>query len=445
MQKAKYRKSRMLRMVGMSVLPMLLLAASGARAQVSLYSATDLALRHSPAVRMSIANVHQAKAALGEARDAYVPSFVLGSNIGYSYGFPLGEPSIYNVSAHSLVLSFAQPDYIRSAKKAVRSAELALKDTREKVLASTSEDYIELTTDLKEIKALKQQKSYAEKLASIEKQRVQAGVDPRSAMLKAQLTAAQIDLKRVHIQQDAALMRSRLAQLTGVKPGVFQPVASSIPGMPPLSSMATTDIQAVNNNPIVAAAKANAQSKYFLSLGDKRKLHRPLLSFGMQYQRFAKFNNYSEYFQHFQHNNYAAGIQITIPLFNARGRAKARESAAEAVHAQAQARQTRNKVNENVLKLRQSLSELHAQQRVAQLQSELARSQLATVEQEMQSGSGQANAAPVTPQQAEKAHIEERERYIDMLKANLSVSKAELNLMRLTGRMESWIHSAPQK
>lgn len=445
MQKAKRRYIHSFRMAGIVALPGLFLAASSARAQMSLSKAADLALRNSPAIRMSVADVQRAKGALGETRDAYIPTFILGSNIGYSYGFPLGEPSIYNVSGHSLVFSFSQRDYIRSASKAVSSAELALKDTRNKVLEETAEDYIELDTDIKETKALEEQKSDADALSTIEQQRVQAGIDPRRSLLQAELTAAQLDLKRVHVQQDAALMRSRLAHLTGRKPSDFQPDASSIPPMPAPPALGADNSRIAHRNPTVAAAKANAQSKFYLSMGDKRQLHRPMFSFGMQYSRFAEFNNYNQYYQHFQHNNFDAGLQITIPLFDATGRAKAEESAAQAVHAQAEAHEALNKVDENILKLGQSLTELRAQQRVAQIQSELAKSQLATVEQELQSGSGQPSANPVTPQQAEQAHIQERERYIDMLDANLSVSRAELNLLRLNGGIESWLHSASHK
>lgn len=447
MQKAKSRKINSLRMTGLAALPALLLAAPGAYAQVSLTTAAALALKNSPAVRMGVADVQHAKGALGEAKDAYIPNVALGSTLGYSYGFPLGEPSIYKVSAQSLVLSFSQRDYIRSAHKAVSSAQLALEDTRNTVLEDTAEDYIELDTDLKEIKALDEQKSYADALASIEQQRVQAGVDPRSSMLQAQLTSAQIDLKRIHTQQDAVLMRSRLAHLTGLTQSDFQNTnaGTDIPPLPLLLSTAAADRRIANQNPTVVAAQDNAKSKFYLSLGDKRQVHLPRFGFGMQYSLFSTFNNYSEYYQHFQQNNFAFGVQITLPIFNASGHAQAEQSAAVAVHAQAQAQQALNKVDENILKLRQSLTELRAQQRIATLQSEIAQSQLATVEQEQQSGSGQPNASPATPQQAEQAHIQERERYIDMLDANLNVSRAELNLLRLTGGIQNWLTSAPQK
>ena len=97
---------------------------AGARAQVSLYTAVDLALRNSTAVRMATADVQRAASALSESRDAYVPSFVIGSGLGYSYGFPVGQPSVYNVTSQSLLLGFSQPDYIRSAKSALKAGEL---------------------------------------------------------------------------------------------------------------------------------------------------------------------------------------------------------------------------------------------------------------------------------------------------------------------------------
>lgn len=446
MHKTKSRKINSFRPVGLIILPSLFVLASAARAQqISLAGAANLALQNSPAVHMSTADVQQAQGAYSQAKDAYLPSASLGSSIGYSYGFPLGEPSIYDVQANSLVFSFSQKDYIRSAKSAVASARLALKDTRNKVLAQTAQDYIELDIDIKEIKALKQQKSYADALTSIEQQRVKAGVDPHSAVVQTELTAAKLDLKRIHIEQDAALMRSRLANLTGLKPDAFQPMASSIPPMPAPASLIPDVSGIARHNPTVEAATAEARSKFYLSMGDKRQIRRPTLGFGMKYSRFAEFNNYNEYYQHFQHNNFEFGIQISIPIFDPASHAKAEQSAAQAVHAEAQARQALDKVDENILKLGQSLRELRAQQHVAQLESELAKDNLATVEQELQSGSGQPNANPVTPQQAEQAHIQERERYIDMLDANLNVSRAELNLLRLTGGIESWLHSIPQK
>ncbi len=85
------------------------LSCLSATAQVSLYTVVDLALRNSTSVRMAQADVMRAAAGLTESKDAYVPNLNFGSSLGYSYGFPLGEPSVFNVSSQSLLFTFSQP------------------------------------------------------------------------------------------------------------------------------------------------------------------------------------------------------------------------------------------------------------------------------------------------------------------------------------------------
>ena len=116
---------------------LLTLLASGASAQVSLYTMVDQALRNNPKVRMGVADVQHAEAGVAESVDAYKPSFLLGSSVGWTYGFPLGQPEIFSVTAQSLAFSFSQPDYIRSARKSLEAAQLQLKDTRQQVILDT--------------------------------------------------------------------------------------------------------------------------------------------------------------------------------------------------------------------------------------------------------------------------------------------------------------------
>jgi outer membrane protein TolC len=133
---------------------------------------------------------------------------------------------------------------------------------------------------------------------------------------------------------------------------------------------------------------------------------------------------------------------VTLPFFDATRRAKARESAADAEKAEADADSSRNVLSEQTSAMRHALRELGAQQRVAQLQSELAQEQLKTVETQFANGTGSPNAGPVTPKEEQQAHIDERERYEDMLDANFSLVKVQLNLLRATGQLDSWLRSA---
>src|SRR5271169_2021112 len=152
----------------------MLLGGCQAWAQVSLPTVVDLAVRNSAVVRVAVADVQRAQAALSESKDAYLPSFVFGSAVGYTYGFPVGQPSVYNIGSQSLLYSFSQPDYIRAARAALNSAQLNLKDNEEQIALDTALAYIQLDSDNRQLAALAQEREYAEKLAAIERDRLLA-------------------------------------------------------------------------------------------------------------------------------------------------------------------------------------------------------------------------------------------------------------------------------
>jgi outer membrane protein TolC len=414
-----------------------------ASAQISLSTAVDLAEKSSPEVRSAQASVRKAMAALAETKDVYYPTMDVGSSVGPPpYGFPLGNPDIYDIDMQSMVLSFSQPDYIRAARAGLRSASLNLRDQQQQIALDVSLDYVQLDHDLAEIAALNQEKSYAIDLVSIERDRVGAGVDPRVSLLQAQLSDAQADEKLIQLENDADEMRLKLAHLTGLPLDGLQTDTASIPPPPSFSDQGPSDKQLADSNSGVASAYQNAESRFLIAHGDQRQVNRPSIGFGLKYQRFARFQNFAEYYHNFQQNNVSAGIQLTFPLYDRTLKAKAHESAADAVVAEAQAEESRNKLSEEVLAARRSVREIAAEQRLAEIQSELAQEQLKTVDAELASGPGAPGAQPVAPSAAQRAHIEERQRYEDLLDANFSLIKVQLNLLRMTGQIEDWVHAA---
>jgi hypothetical protein len=216
------------------------------------------------------------------------------------------------------------------------------------------------------------------------------------------------------------------------------PRTETIPGDPAFLGAGLQEKSAA-----VEASFANATSKHSLARGDDRQAYRPQISFGVNYSRYAEFNNYAEYYLRFQHNNFDAGLQVQIPLFDATRLAKARESAADAAHADAQAVQSREVAQEQVVQINGSLAELRAQQRVARLQSELAGEQLDVVLTQLKDGTGNPATPQLSPADEMQARIAERQRYVEYLDASLQLTKAELNLLRATGGIEDWVNTQP--
>ena len=97
-------------------------SAISAHAQISFTSAIDLAIRNSPRVRMAQDDVNKALASLSDAKAVFIPSITGSSGLGASSGISLNVPTIFTISAQSLVFNDSQRDYIRAATLGVQSS-----------------------------------------------------------------------------------------------------------------------------------------------------------------------------------------------------------------------------------------------------------------------------------------------------------------------------------
>ncbi|MGB8480568.1 MAG: TolC family protein [Acidobacteriaceae bacterium] len=407
---------------------------------VSLYTIVDLALRNSRSVRMAEAEQQRARAVWMQTRDIYVPNFSVGSGLGYSYGFPLGNPTLFNVQSQFMLFSYAQRDYIRSAHAATKAATLSLKDARRQVILDASVNYIELNKTLAEIQALQQAMSDTDKLVSVVQDRLDAGLESKMDLTRAKLTRARIQLQKIQMEDHADELRQHLSGLTGLDPNTITPSASSVPPLPSLDFQGL--LSKKNDAPAVQAAFANADARLYNAWGDAKAQNRPTVIGVAQYSRFSSFNGYQNYYLAFQANNIAVGIQASWPLFDRTLRDKAKLSVAIAKHDRQQAQLAKIQNDEGNLALWHSLRELEAQEQVADLQQQLAQDTLtATVTQMNQGGT---NGQPVTPQQAEQFRVEERTRYVGLQDAQFNVTRVKLNLLSAMGDLEDWAKESAQ-
>jgi hypothetical protein len=121
-------------------------------------------------------------------------------------------------------------------------------------------------------------------------------------------------------------------------------------------------------------------------------------------------------------------------------RAKARQSAAEAVRLEHEATYDRDQVSEGRLKLQHSSAELAARADLASLDRDLAQQQLEVIL--VQAASASSTGPLVTPKDEESARIQERQRYIEMLDAQFQLRQAKVQLLRQTGELDGWLNSA---
>jgi outer membrane protein TolC len=418
-------------------------------AQVSLSTVVDLAQRNSTAVRLAQADVDKANAALSQTKDVYIPSLTLGSGLPAvpSVGFMGGVPSILNGTVQSMVFSLPQIRYIQAARAALQATTLRLKDTREQVALDASTAYIELDTVEHELDAARQQETFADRLVTIEQQRAEAGIDPLSELLQAQLTAAQLKLRRLHLETRAAILAKQLATLTGLPAGSITPDHASIPEIPTVRADETG-----RTTKGIEAAQMFALSKQKTARGDTKYTFIPQMSFAAEYLRSTGLlNNVNEYYRYgiLPLNNFSSGFQIQVPLLDWGHRAKGRESAADALRATVEAEQVQRQSEVQIVELTGSLRELDTLAEIASLKQQIANEQLQAVLAQVELGNG-AGAGPgaqpqLTPKAEQLARIDERQKFQDAQDAGFELAKARLSLLRALGHMEDWLQELHAK
>jgi len=421
--------------------------AGRAEAQISLSTAVDLAQRNSTTVRAAQADLDKATATLQESKDAYIPNLVLGSSIGPpTIGFSFSQPSIASASMQSLAYSKSQGRYIEASKAGVEAAVLALMDAREQVSLDASSYYIELDTVTHELQAAEEQSRFVARFTEIEQQRTDAGVDPHSDLLQAQLAAAQLKLSRLHMVTRMGTLIANLASLTGLPVASIHTESASIPAIPAVR------MEDAGSKPVagVEAAEAQARAHALQAKGDWLATTLwPQIGFGAQYNRDAtSLNNYNYFFStthKFKADNFSAGFSIQIPIFDQVKKDKARVSRAEALRASVDADQAKRQGDVQIATLTGNIQELDALAEVASLKQKIAAEQLDAVRVQLENGNGggaDPGAPPqLTPKAEQQARIDERQKYIEALDDGVNVDKARLGLLRALGRINEWLRT----
>jgi outer membrane protein TolC len=422
--------------------------ATFAHAQVTLPTAVDLALTHSPRLRAAQADVEKARASLQQAHDVYYPVVTVETGAGGDeFGYSANPGSAFTFNAQSLVFNFSQKDYIRAGRFGLNAATLALQDARLAVIEDTALSFLSLQHDQQRQGVLRQENDFAQRLVAIVQDRVSAGRDTTIDLTTARLTAAQLNLAFLRAQDDTATDRDHLALALGMRPTPSLTADGPIP--PPTVIPAPQPGIDTTINPTVAAAYATALAKEEISRGDHRYLLRPQFTFGAQYNRYDTLTSSFGTIQGIHGspispNEGAVGIQLSIPLFDRVHKAKADESAADAVHARAEADDAQRTALEGQLKLRHSIDVLQAQSTVAQLEQQLAQQQLDALTLQLDTASAGPNGPALSPKDEQTSRIAERQKFLALVDADYLLQEAQIRLLRQTGQLEAWLRQSLQ-
>jgi outer membrane protein TolC len=402
-------------------------------------TAIDLALQHSGVMGIAAANQLHSRKAYEEVKNHYLPQLTVGSGLGYSYGFPLtlegSAPSVANFTSTQSLFNLSLKEFLKAAKIDWNASSFDVQDKRAEVILDTSLSYAQLVSLSGRINTLLEAQKAAEKAQFVTEQRLNEGVDSKLDLTKAQLTAARIRLRIADAQGQQDVLREHLAKLTGLTPAEIQPDPESMPQLPLISQDDNLAGRAADNSPVVKLAEQKAEAAAARAKGEHRA-NLPFADIASQYAYLARFNNYDQYFLNYNANNLAAGINIKFPFFNPVQKARAAQADADTVVARKQAELTRNQVSEDTLKLQRSLRQLQAARDVSKLEWQVSQGDLDSTNARIQTGN--ANTRDV-----QMAELEVNDKYAAYLDAEFELTRAELQLLRLTGELENWAIPAP--
>ncbi len=388
---------------------------------------------------IAAANQLHSRKAYEEVKNHYLPQLTVGSGLGYSYGFPLtlegSAPAVANFTSTQSLFNLSLKEFLKAAKIDWNASSFDVQDKRAEVILDASLSYAQLVNLSGRISTLLEAQKSAEKAQFVTEQRLNEGVDSRLDLTKAQLTAARLRLRIADAQGLQDVLREHLAKLTGLTPAEIQPDPESMPQLPLISQDDNLAGRAAENSPAVKLAEQKAEAAAARAKGE-HKANMPYADIASQYAYLARFNNYDQYFLNYNANNLAAGINIKFPFFNPVQKAHAEQADADTVVARKQAELTRNQVSEDTLKLQRSLRQLQAARDVSKLEWQVSQGDLDAAQARLQTGN--ANTRDL-----QMAELEVNDKYAAYLDAAFELTRAELQLLRLTGELENWAIPAP--
>jgi len=409
-----------------------------ARAELlPLKRVVELALSHSSAMAASKTDEQRAFAAYQEARFQYVPQLSVGSGLGKTWGYPLSlegsAPSIVNTTAQSAVFNPALRDFVRAARTEMQESTVQAKERRDQVIEETAVSYAELGKWETLLRHLSQEYDHSLKMEQLVNERIQEGIDNPLSRNQARLVTAKVYLHISEAQGAIDVLRNRLGHMTGLPPESIETDPDSIPTLPEVKQTEPLASKAAEESPAVQAASIRAAALSFRARAEHRSLW-PSADFAAQYALLATFNNYQQFFQphSFQPNNASIGVVFRFPFLNPGQHAHAQAADAAALAAKRDVETTRNQVSEQTLKLQRAVEQLAAAQQVADLEYQIAASDLAASKVRAEEGNG-------TLHDEEDARNQANERYNALQNADFELERGRIALLRATGELDAWV------
>ena len=431
------RETRSKMYAWMAAVAVLLLGSLPAAAQeagaevVPLRRAVALAVQNSREVALVRLKYNVSEKSAGLLRSSFRPNLYTGTGAAYTEGFPQtpgGPPTVFNLSYSQTVFNRPLTGQVREAQELARAGQLEIERAENSVRVEAASAYLELAKVRHGLRLLRAERTSAQKIADVTVARVSEGLELPIEVTRARLTAARIEQRIVQHEGREEYLAGRLRQLLGwpaeqrfeVSDDEQVMLAANEP-VDDLISMAlvnSTELKQAEHERLAREHRLKGEQGGYLPTMD-------LVSYFGVYSRA---NDFDRFYNSFERTSFSLGVRVRVPIFSATTSSAVALARSELSAAEQELRNKREALALNVRQQSRQAREMDVAREVARLEMELAQENVRVVQARFQEGR-------IGLRELENARLEEHEKWLAFLDAEFHQQRAQLELLRTTGRL----------
>lgn len=426
----KFRMIAVACALAFAAVPAVAQTASGQRT-LSLREAVTLALQNSRDLRLARVEYSVAQNEARLDRAAFLPNLYTGGGYVYTYGFPsvpgAGPPAVFQLDYTQSLFNPLLKGQQHAAEDRARSQMVEIQNTRDRVMVDAASTYLELAEVRQLVSAMANDEAGAGKIVQVMQERVAANQALPIDETRAELTLAKIRERILRLQDRDDALTAQMHDLTGIPEDQTIALDTQEPSLEtPLQQSQVADLAVQNDKSIQEAENERAARQHLLRAA--RLSYWPTADVVGEYSVLSRMNNYDLYYQRFQRNNFNFGVEITIPLFASRTRATVALAQSQLNQAELALSNRRQEVRLQAAQTTRDSKELQASREVARLDLKVAQQNLDIVQAKLDQG--KATLADV-----EQARLEESDKWMTFLDADVAWQKSQLRILQATGQL----------
>ena len=280
-----------------------------------LWDAILKAIKTNPDIVASQQNLITRKQQYRQTQATYLPSIRAGFSANYNYSTNLKkEPYSGSISATQKLLNLSQIQTIRKSKKSYESSNFSLESTKQNIILTTTNTYIDLISQFKVVELSQKNYQLTKKHVDATEQRYAAGELTKTDVNQAKSRLANAKATLVSAIKVADVVRKRYKQIVGSIPPKILKIPSVNSG--DIENQFSKNRRTLSSHPTLLIAKSSLESAKIDQVEARSDFYPTIdLSASGNVTLESETLQFEDY-----RDSFLVGVSVTIPIFSGGGR-----------------------------------------------------------------------------------------------------------------------------